>query len=173
MARCACGQVELALKARPFLSAVCYCDDCQAAGRTIGRLEGTHTPLEADRGTAYVLVRKDRVSVQRGADRLAEFRLAPSSPTRRVIATCCNTPMFLDVAPAHWVTVYRDRLAPEDRPAIEMRVMTRHRASALPYPDAASRHAGHTGRFFLKVLGAWISMGFRRPRLAPYPHISL
>jgi len=53
-----------------------------------------------------------------------------------------------------------------------MRVMTKYRNSSLPYPDAAPTYEGHTGRFMLKVLGAWIALGFRRPRLPDYPQLS-
>ena len=41
-----------------------------------------------------------------GAGYLEEHRLKPDSPTRRVIATCCNSGMFLDFTKGHWLTMY-------------------------------------------------------------------
>ncbi len=49
-----------------------------------------------DGGTGFVLVRSDRVRCVKGGDKLQEHRLKPDSPTRRVLATCCNSPMFLE-----------------------------------------------------------------------------
>jgi len=172
-ATCRCGAVKLALDTAPFLSAVCYCDDCQAAGHRLEALESAPTVLDPDGGSDYVMVRKDRVRIASGQHHLAEFRLKPGSSTRRVVATCCNTPMFLDVTIAHWITLFSDRLPPEARKPVEMRVMTKYRKSSLPYPDAALTYRDHTGRFVLKVLGAWIAMGFRRPRLPDYPQLSV
>ncbi len=169
---CRCGAVRIVLEAAPFLAAVCYCDDCQAAGTRLAALEGAPAVLDADGGTAYAMVRKDRVQIEFGEEHLAEFRLKPDAPTRRVVATCCNTPMFLDVSAAHWLTLYSDRMPASARRPVEMRVMTKYRNSDLPFPDAAPTYREHTLRFVFKVLGAWIAMGFGRPRLPDYPHIS-
>jgi len=64
-------------------------------------LPGSRNPLRAigfrairaqsDGGTDYVLYRKDRVQCVTGQEYLEEHRLKPDSPTRRVIATCCNS----------------------------------------------------------------------------------
>src|SRR5712671_5622189 len=53
--------------------------------------------------------RKDRVHCVTGQEYLEEHRLKPDSPTRRVIATCCNSGMFLDFTKGHWLTMYRNR----------------------------------------------------------------
>ena len=50
-----------------------------------------HPVLNPDGGTDYVLYRKDRVQCVTGQEHLEEHRLKPDSPTRRVIATCCNS----------------------------------------------------------------------------------
>jgi hypothetical protein len=42
-----------------------------------------------------------------GFPRVEEHRLKPDSPTRRVVATCCNSAMFLDVTKGHWLSMYR------------------------------------------------------------------
>ena len=44
-----------------------------------------------------------------GAEYLEEWRLKPNSPTRRVVATCCNSAMFLDFTKGHWLSMYRNR----------------------------------------------------------------
>ena len=77
-----------------------------------------------------VLFRKDRVVQTAGADRLSEHRLKPDSPTRRMIATCCNTPMLLEFTKGHWLTFYRGGL-PEEIPPLEMRVMTEDEPAAV------------------------------------------
>src|SRR5690606_1024261 len=172
IATCTCGKVRLALEAAPFLSAVCYCDECQAAGNRLAVLAGAPVALVPAGGSRYVMVRKGRVRTEAGEEHLAPFRLKPESPTRRIVATCCNTPMFLDVTIAHWITLYSDRLPAQARPPVEVRVMTKYRASDLPYPDDAPHYEGQNARFVFKVLGAWIGMGFRRPRLPDYPQLS-
>lgn len=169
-ASCRCGRVQIALSGQPFLSVACYCDDCQAAGRRLGALPDATRLLDADDGTRAVMVRKDRLTIATGSEHLAAFHLTPESPTRRIVASCCNTPLFIDVTVAHWITFYADRLAV--RPPVEMRVMTKYRTSTLPYPDDAGVYAGHTPRFVFRVLGAWIAMGFARPRLPNYPEIN-
>jgi hypothetical protein len=52
--------------------------------------------------------------------------------------------MFLDFAPGHWLSLYESRL--DDR--------TLH-----------PRMRAQTPRFFLKLLGSWVAMGFSRPKL--------
>lgn len=128
----------------------------RAAGRPV---------LDADGGTAFVLQRKDRVACVKGAEHLKEFRLMPASPTRRVIATCCNSPMFLEFTSGHWLSIYSDRLAPEDRPAVEMRTMTADRRAGVEFNDALPSYRKHSGRFMWRLLTAWAAMGFRAPKL--------
>lgn len=43
--------------------------------------------------------------------------------------------------------------------------MTGDLASPDTLPDDIPNLKGHSGRFFLRLIGAWIAMGFRRPRL--------
>jgi hypothetical protein len=52
--------------------------------------------VNADGGVDYCLYRKDRVKIAQGAHHPREYRLKPESPTRRVAASCCGSPMFLD-----------------------------------------------------------------------------
>ena len=157
-ATCQCGKVRLEAIGRPILTSACYCTSCQDAGRRLGRL------LDPDGGTSMVLYRKDRMQRVTGRQHLEEHRLKPDSPTRRVVATCCNSAMFLDFTKGHWVSIYRNRFA-TGAPPLEMRVMTGERRVGAGLPDNVPNHRGFSARFMLKLVAAWIAMGFRTPRL--------
>lgn len=159
---CQCGKVQLEAAGAPILTASCFCKSCQKAGRQFEARPFAQPVLDADGGTGVVLYRKDRVTCSAGQEHLEEHRLTPDAPTRRVIATCCNAPMFLDFTKGHWLAMYRKRFGP-DAPAVEMRVMTNDRVSGVTLPNDAPNYGGHSGKFFRRLVGAWIAMGFRRP----------
>lgn len=100
-----------------------------------------------------------------GHQYLEEHRLKPDSPTRRVIAKCCNSAMFLDFTKGHWLSMYRNRF-PTDAPPLEMRVMTNERRVGVELADDLPNHRGHSAKFMSKLIIAWIAMGFRRPEIA-------
>ena len=116
---CRCGAVVLSAVGAPIVRAECYCNSCQEGGRRLEALPGAAPVLQADGGADYVLYRKDRVACLQGGDKLAEIKLKPNSPTRRLAATCCNTAMVLDVSRAHWLTVYRHRV-PDPLPPLQL-----------------------------------------------------
>ena len=64
--------------------------------------------LNPDRGTDYDLLYPKGSSLHclAGLEYLEEHLLKPDSPTRRVIATCCNSALFLDFSKGHWLTLY-------------------------------------------------------------------
>ncbi|WP_457582621.1 GFA family protein [Ensifer canadensis] len=163
-ARCNCGQVQMRAVGRPIAVTACYCESCRKAGELFKALPGAAPVLNSDGSTDFVLFRKDRIDCVRGADQLREHRLTPTSKTRRVIATCCNTPMFLEFTGGHWLTLYRQRLDRDARPALEMRVMTRDRRADVSLKDDLPSYAGHSGKFMLKLMGAWAAMAFRSPK---------
>jgi len=70
--------------------------------------------------------------------------------------------MFLDFTKGHWLTVYRGRLA-NDMPPATMRMMTAERPEGVILPDDMANYPGHSAKFMLKLLRAWVAMGFRRP----------
>ena len=76
-ASCQCGQVAFETIGKPIVSASCYCQSCQEAGRQFGRLPAAPAVLDADGGTAFVLFRKDRVRCTKGSGKLQEHRLKP------------------------------------------------------------------------------------------------
>ena len=167
-ARCRCGKVELRIVGAPILRGICYCASCQEAGRRHQAAPGVDSVLAEDGGTDYVLYRKDRVRCVRGGDVLEERRLKPDSPTRRMHARCCNTAMFLDFTKGHWLAVYRGRL-PNNIPPATTRMMTAERPEGVILPDDMANYPRHSGKFMLKLLGAWIAMGFRRPAIDGVP----
>src|SRR5690606_3959984 len=89
---CSCGKVQLIARGKPIMATECHCNSCREAGARLGVLDGAPSFLAANGGTPFAMYRKDRVEITHGQALLKEFRLKPDSPTRRVIATCCNTP---------------------------------------------------------------------------------
>lgn len=86
----------------------------------------------------------------KGHDQLRDHRLDPQSLTRRVVATCCESPMFLDYEKGHWFSVYRARLG-LDAPPIQMRIQTGDTSRpAGPLPS----YTGYPPRFVLKLMAA-------------------
>ena len=167
-APCRCGKVELQIVGAPILRGICYCASCQEAGRRYQASPGADFVLAEDGGSDYVLYRKDRVPCVQGGDLLEERRLKQGSPTRRMYARCCNTAMFVDFTKGHWLTVYRGRL-PNDIPPAAMRMMTSERPEGVILPDDMANYPGRSGKFMLKLLRAWMAMGFRRPAVEGVP----
>ena len=116
--------------------------------------------------TRLVLYRKDRVNIVKGADLLRNFRLKPQSKTCRVIASCCNTPVFLDFKSGHWLSLYGSLWPAGTLPPLEMRTMTSDLTDASVLSDDVPNPKRHTFSFFTKLLGAWAAMGFRIPKVA-------
>ncbi len=158
---CRCGEVALRADGEPVITAICHCGSCKAAAEKIATLPDAPPVLDAAGGTAFALFRKDRVDCMRGETSLSEFRLDPKSPTRRVIATCCNSPMFLDFTKGHWVTIFNDRMPEDQRPAPEMRIMTG--TDSLNTADNIPVYKSSPARFILRLVAAWARMGFKTP----------
>ena len=163
-APCTCGQVLLEAVGAPILSAVCYCESCRSAARQFEQMPSAPAVLNGDGGIDDCLFRKDRVKIARGAEHLQAYRVTEASTTRRVVAACCNAPMFLDFTSGHWLTLYRDRL-PEDAPPLEMGVMAKDLPAGHVPRDDLPTYPTHPARFMVKLLAAWAAMGFRRPRV--------
>jgi hypothetical protein len=163
---CACGQVHLRAEGAPIVNVECCCNSCRTAGTRLQTLPTARPMLEPNGTTRFVLYRKDHIHVVQGAAHLKEHRLTPASKTHRVIATCCNTPVFLDFERGHWLSLY-GCLWPEDKlPALEMRTMTMDLPSGTKLPNDVPNPSRHTLSFFAKLMRAWIAMGFRTPKVA-------
>jgi hypothetical protein len=159
IARCSCGRVELEATGAPILGAACYCDDCQQAGRQIELRPNAPRVLDPDGGTDYLLYRKDRLKVIRGAELLVDHKLKQESATRRVVATCCNTAMYLDFQKGHWYAVYRARFT-GDVPPLQMRLQTKFRPQGAGEPGDIPSYATYPTKFILKLISARIAMLF-------------
>jgi hypothetical protein len=158
---CACGRVRCEAVGEPIVSAVCYCSDCQEGGRRIEALPHAHLLRDPDGGTPYLTFRNDRFRCLAGEELLEDHRLKPNSPTRRVVARCCNTGMFLKFDPGFWVSTYRLRYD-GDLPPIEMRTKVARRRSALPLPQDAPSFRGFPLRLIGRLIAARLAMAFGR-----------
>ena len=165
LSTCTCGQARLEATARPIVTVTCYCASCQEAGQKFAALPGATSVLREDGGTDFILFRKDRVSCLAGKEVLREHRLTPASKTRRVAATCCNSAMFLEFTNGHWLSLYSARVPSKDQPPLEMRTMTKDRRAGVELDDTVPSPATHSVKFMAKLLGAWVAMGFRTPRI--------
>lgn len=163
-ASCGCGEVAFELQGDPILSVVCHCASCQEAASRFGLLVDAPPVLDAEGGTPFVLYRKDRIGWICGEAQLEAHRLKPDASTRRVLAACCNAPMFLEFSGGHWLSVYRDRL-PEGAPPLQMRVMTGDRRAGVELPGDIPNYKKHSVAFMWKLLIAWAAMGFRAPAM--------
>jgi hypothetical protein len=161
-ARCACGSVELAAIGRPIASAVCYCNDCQRGADQLAALPHASAVRGADGGTAYILYRKDRFRCVKGAVLLTSHKLKESSATKRVVAACCNSAMFMgfDRGP-HWISAYRARFQGE-LPPLEMRICTtsmpRDAVLADDLPDDLPSHPGYPVNLIARLLLSRLAM---------------
>lgn len=162
---CACGQVALVVEQAPITSVECYCQSCRTAGMRLQRRHGARAMLDHHGGTRFVLYRKDRVRFTAGLGRMKEFRLSPQAGTRRVIASCCATPLFLELENGHWLSLYGGLWPEGTLPALEMRTMTGDLADASMLPADVPNLKRQSLPFFAKLLSAWIAMGFRSPRI--------
>jgi hypothetical protein len=158
---CRCGKVKFEAVGTPILTGTCYCGSCQEAGRRFELLASAPPALDLDGGTNVILYRKDRVQCVTGLEYLEEHRLKTESPTRRVVATCCNSAIFLDFTKGHWLSMYRNRF-PTGAPPLEMRVMTKGRRAGDLLADDVPNYSGFSGKFMLRLLVARVAMGLHR-----------
>lgn len=156
---CACGRVELETRGAPILTAVCYCTDCQEAGRRIEALPHAQPVKGPDGGTEYILYRKDRVRYTRGEELLQRQKLRGTSPTNRWVASCCNSAMSVnfDDPKLFWVDVYRNRVKGE-KPPLEMRVCTRSKPEGATLPTDVPIYPGHAFKFMVRLIGTRLAM---------------
>lgn len=118
--------------------------------------------IQTDHGTTpFVMYRKDRVRFLSGADNLKHFRLIPDAPSIRVIAACCNTPVYLDFKHGHWLSLYAELWPKGTVPPPEMHTMTSDLPAGATLPKDIPGAKKQSLSFFAKLFGAWAAMGFR------------
>ena len=160
-AECSCGSVELEAISAPITSAVCYCESCQEGSRRIGALSNGRPVCDPDGGTAMVLYRKDRVECSKGSRLLRGYKIGEGSSTNRVVATCCNSAMYLHFEKGHWFSVYRAALR-GDVPPLEMRVHTKARPAGCDLPNDVPSSPAYGLKLMAKLFAAWVAMRLRR-----------
>jgi hypothetical protein len=137
---------------------VCYCDDCQQGARNIEALPNAVSFRDADGGTPLLTYRDDRFKCLSGAQLLVGHKIKEDAPTRRMVASCCNSAMFLKYAPGFWVSAYRARFEGGDLPPIEMRNQIEHRRADSALPNDAPCYRGFPMRLFAKIIAARAAM---------------
>lgn len=164
---CRCGAVRLEVVGEPILSVECLCTSCRTAAAELEARPGAPRILTATGGTPFVLCRADRVRFADGAvEHLRAHRLHTDATTRRVIASCCDTPVFLQIDHGHWLSLYAGLWPPDERPPITLRTMARDLDDPGTLPHDVPNARTHTAGFVARLLGAWVGMGFRAPRIA-------
>jgi len=159
VSRCNCGRVEFEATGEPILCAACHCRSCRKGSAGIEQLENAPPVLDELGGTQYVLYRKDRVVCIKGAELLKDYRLAATSPTRRVVAECCNSAMFLEFGKGHWFSMYRARFG-NDAPKITMRIQRRDPDGAHRDEHGVPSYRSAPLRLVLKLISSRIAMFF-------------
>ncbi|MDQ7729940.1 DUF6151 family protein [Halomonas sp. SpR8] len=157
IAQCACGSVEFYVIGNPILGVACYCDDCQEGARQIEALPSASPVMCADGGTELLLFRKDRMEFLKGGELLRDHRIKDGSPTRRVVATCCNTALFLDFQKGHWFSVYRARFG-DDAPPIQVRIQTKFKPNHDTILNDVPSYKTYPLRFVGKLMAARVAM---------------
>jgi hypothetical protein len=79
--------------------------------------------------------------------------------------TCCNTPIFLEFESGHWLSMYGHLWPKGTRPSLELRTMTSDLSDSSVLPDDVPNSKRQSFSFIAKLLGAWIAMGFRSPKM--------
>jgi hypothetical protein len=152
----------------PMMSVICHCTSCRTAGRALDARSPVAPIVDAAGGTPVVLWRKDRVRCIAGSEHLEAHRLAPEAPSRRIVTSCCQTPILGDFMKGFWVSIYHGRISNAPRPS--MRVMTGNLPEGVTLPDDGLPHyGGRPPQFIVRLLVTWAAMGFRSPRLAGVP----
>jgi len=68
-----------------------------------------------------------------GEELLVGYKLKENSSTRRMVASCCNSAIFLKYALGFWVSTYRARFNETDLPPLEMKIQIEHRRADTPF----------------------------------------
>lgn len=162
---CACGQFHVELVGAPFITAECHCNSCREGGKRLESLPLSRSVTAENGGTPYVLYRKDRVRFPDGTALLRGYRLSEKAPTRRVVTTCCKTPVFVEFNGGHWLSLYASLWAGLTAPAMQIRTQTSDAPEGTKLDSSLPAGALTTAGFYSKLLAAWIAMGFKTPKI--------
>lgn len=142
----------------------CCCNSCREAGERFLAFTPEASTFAENGTVPFVMQRNDRVSITSGMQHLAVHRLNEQATTSRVLATCCKTPLYLQMKGGHWVSIYGTLWQGDQRPAPQMRTLT------IDCPDEAALSTDipnlktHSLAFYWRLFKAWAGMGFRERR---------
>jgi hypothetical protein len=157
VAQCVCSSVQLELRGAPIYRLVCYCDDCQAGAQQIEALTSPQASavLDADGGSNFLMYHKRQVQCVRGAQLLRPLKLRPGSPTNRLVASCCNSAMYLNFDDRRfWIDVFRSRLQGQG-PPVQRRIFTKF----MPDPSRLPRDVPSHSQVPLSVIARLVLAG--------------
>lgn len=146
--KCDCGAFKATLKRFPRNTPgrlVCYCDDCQAYLRHLGR----NDLLDENGGTEVIPAYPSDMEIVSGREHLKCTRLT-SKGLFRFSTTCCNTPVANTARGLAWVGVPRQLYTNSDVHALEKlgpvrsRIMGQYAKGSVP--------AGTAKRMNLKAI---------------------
>jgi hypothetical protein len=155
---CSCGQTSLTLTGPPILAVDCCCTSCRAAAPRLKVALGPHGE------TPFVLYRKDCVTLPPPSHLIAH-RLTSAATTRRILTTCCHTPLFLEFKGGHWLSLYSALWPTGTAPPAQMRSMVSDLPDATTLPGDIPNARTQNARFIFALLRAWVAMGFRSPKV--------
>src|SRR5260370_21102993 len=84
--------------------------------------------------------------------RLLRYKIRENSTTNRVIATCCNSAMFLNFDDGkHWVDLYRSRCQGDVLP-VQMRICTKFKPDGRSIPTDVPHYSRYPMSLLMKLL---------------------
>ncbi|WP_211051392.1 hypothetical protein [Parasphingorhabdus halotolerans] len=122
-------------------------------------LEGAPPLRTTDGGTHYLTYRDDRFTCVSGTELLKSYKVVASSPTSRMVASCCNSAMYLKYSRGHWTSSYAARFG-DGAPHVEMRTQTKFRNSTLPLSENSKNFSGFGTRLLWRLFVSRIAMMF-------------
>jgi hypothetical protein len=162
---CKCGQIKMKVEGPHIASVECLCHSCRKAASVLSALPGAPSVVDEKGASPFVMHRKDRLRILSGAEHLKEYRLSRGAGTRRFVAACCNTPVFMEMKGGHWLSLYAHLWPDGARPPLEMRTMTGDLENAASLPNDVPNLKKQSLSFYGRLFGAWVKMGFRSPTI--------
>ena len=142
----------------------CCCNSCRDAGERFLKLSPDASTFAANGTVTFVMQRNDRLTIMTGEEYLAVHRLDETATTSRVLATCCNTPMYLQMKGGHWASIYGTLWDEDQRPAPQMRTLTVDSPELSVLSNDIPNLKTHSITFYWRLFMAWVRMGFREHR---------
>ncbi|MXQ06690.1 hypothetical protein GQ651_02405 [Alphaproteobacteria bacterium GH1-50] len=155
---CDCGAFRLTVETGGGTRAMCYCKDCQAFARALGKT----AMLDAQGGSDLYQVAPQQVRIEAGAAHLRVLRLSEKGPFRWY-AGCCDTPVANTWSSRALPFATMMSLRFEDPAALGPVAVQAFRRDAIGYVE---REGGGMGRLYAefgrRVLSSYLTGGWRK-----------